>query len=474
MILNMENPFKINHICDQCGRSISKIHRRYRGELYCTACYYREFEPRPCPQCGNKARLHRKHPEAVCQTCENSSKPCIRCLKTGFKIGKQTELGPVCHACSVHFRKPKKCAYCGEFSKNLSRDTALGFEEQACTKCRRQKFETCSMCRRHRLTVKTPNGKPICTKCQELGEIDCPVCHELMPAGYGRKCETCSTRQRINNAIDQHCGNFTNPKTAVLYREYYLWLETQATLKTIASKLNHYRSFFIQLDNLPGIKLSYRVLLKHFGANGLRKFLLPVKFFSTKYELTVVATEKNEDSEQRQIKNLLHTNGIDSPSRKILDEFHAFLIDKTKSGTVNIRSVRLALTPAVHLLGSIGTENLPNQHDLIRYLRKKPGQRAAISGFVGFMKKRYNVEWSLPKKIKKAKTYERQEAENKLIKLLRNPKTTENYRQKLLKTKLWYFHGLKINPTLGKIEIKHTDQHDQYVEFSGNRYWLPN
>jgi hypothetical protein len=58
--------------------------------------------------------------------------------------------------------------------------------------------------------------------------------------------------------------------------------------------------------------------------------------------------------------------------------------------------------------------------------------------------------------------------------LLRKPIATDSYRQKLLKAKLWYFHGLKINPTSGKIELKLTDQQEQFVEFSGNRYWLPN
>lgn len=191
--------------CDQCGRAVEKFHRIYHGENYCTTCYYREFKPRQCSGCGQNARLHRKHSEALCQKCEIQGKPCIRCGKTEFSMGRRLPEGPICNVCSVHYREPKKCGYCGELSKYLSRDASLGFDDPACQKCRRKHFGTCAVCRRHRVL---DQGSKQCSKCNENSFISCENCHEPMPAGYGNSCETCALKHRLERLLSLTAKSF--------------------------------------------------------------------------------------------------------------------------------------------------------------------------------------------------------------------------------------------------------------------------
>jgi hypothetical protein len=469
----METLSKTKLICDQCGRSMAKVHRRYQGEMYCSTCYYREFKPANCPSCGQRARLHRKHPQAVCLKCEIAGKPCIRCDKTNFTIGKLTDNGPICNSCSVHFRPARNCAYCGETSKYLARDFKAGFEEPACPKCRRKDFNTCAVCRRHRETELAPNGQTICKKCLELGEIICPVCQGSMPAGYGHQCQTCSLERRLAKAVNKHCDKFSLPETAIIYREFSKWAVNRSGLLKTVSTLNWYHKFFLQLEPLILEPLTYPILLSNYGAEGLRRWMQPMGFLTEKFSLEINEDTKNDDSEYRRITKLLNKVPIGTQVRKLLNEYHEHLLNKVNSDKATIKSVRLALTPALGLLKSIREDDIPSQYHLSIYLSKKPGQRAAISGFVGFLKNQYQIDWELPKHVKKSKVYAKKEAEQNLIKLLRNPLTSEAYQQKLLRAQLRFFHGLNIKSKNGRLEVKVNKKNSKYVEFLGKKYWLP-
>ncbi len=46
--------------CDWCGKSPTKIHRRYHGEGYCVNCYKTWFILKTCSLCSEKSRLHKK------------------------------------------------------------------------------------------------------------------------------------------------------------------------------------------------------------------------------------------------------------------------------------------------------------------------------------------------------------------------------------------------------------------------------
>ncbi|MDP1666118.1 MAG: hypothetical protein Q8L79_13485 [Methylobacter sp.] len=352
----------------------------------------------------------------------------------------------------------------------MSRDKNLGFDEQACSKCRQKSFETCSVCRRYRQTTLTPDGHKICKKCSESGEIPCSVCHEPMPAGYGNQCETCSLKQRRDKTIYTNCKKFADAETGVLYLEFSSWLENRSGLKKTVSMLNRYLKFFIEIELLTQDSISYPILLAKYGADGLRRWMQPVSFLIEKFSLSVSEDEKLKDSERRRIVKIMNKLSADNQSKKWLDEYYGYLLERNKT---SIKSVRLAMTPVVDLLKTIDNGDLPIQRDLNVFLKKKPGQRAAISGFVGFLKNRHKVNWVLPKQASKSKIYAKQEAERKLVKLLRNPVATDVYQQKLLKAKLLYFHGLVLKSMTEKIEIKETDQKLKYVELSGKRYWLP-
>ena len=267
--------------CDECGREVSKLWRRHKGHGhgYCSTCYARVFKRRMCPRCGELARLPKNDPDVACHQCD-VDKPCARCGKASsdYTIGKVTPYGPVCNACAPYFKAPEPCEACGKASQRLTRVTRMGHDHRLCPRCAMADHGTCSACRRHRLLVMTSSGDALCKVCYEQGEIACPSCGHPMPAGRGDVCEPCYRTRTCRKRITIGQAGITTKALSEAIGEFGEWLiRTKGTHKA-ALKINHFFSFFLELDQAWSRIPSYSELLHHFGAEGVRRVRLPMRW----------------------------------------------------------------------------------------------------------------------------------------------------------------------------------------------------
>jgi hypothetical protein len=459
-------------VCDVCGHDVTKIWRRYKGNAYCSACYKREFKRAICPKCGMLSRLHKCNPDAVCIKCEHSGKPCIRCGKADYKIGKITEYGPVCNACSAYFREQKVCDGCGKPSQRLTHITRLGGDKLLCPACARSDHATCQACGRHRLLETLADGRKLCKKCLTLGETQCTNCGNMMPAGAGKICSSCYYSKLLLQRIEINCSAFVKQKVQEHFRFFAEWLVEEIGSKKTAITLNKYVKFFLEIEQTwEDMPQEYSILLKHFGPLRLRRCELPMRYLQSKGLATVDETAKQEEAERRRIAVIVGCKC------KILTEFHLYLNKRLESGTTSLRSVRLALSPAAKLMQLVrdsGREK-PIQKDLVTYLQKSPGQRAAISAFVGFLVYRYGLKMSLPITDGRAAKKKRQVLEAELSKLLKSDGKGILFQKKLLGTALAYFHGLPKNSISSQTlnELEKSSEGGFEVVIKGKAYWLP-
>ena len=197
--------------CDECGTCIEKAHRVHRALRYCTACYARVFKKRACPKCSNFVRLPNNDVTAICRQCEEN-KPCIRCGKVSYKVGKISQYGPVCNSCVPYYREQKVCGLCNKLSPRLSRVKRLNIDIQICQKCARHDYGTCHLCGRNRLLLTNSDGILVCKLCWGGEAVSCQFCGEKMPAGKGKQCDKCywanSLRSRIR--LDQSAFFFAD------------------------------------------------------------------------------------------------------------------------------------------------------------------------------------------------------------------------------------------------------------------------
>lgn len=462
--------------CDECGQHIVKVHRIYKKHRYCAICYARVFKRRICPKCGNFARLPDSDPAAICRKCEND-RPCIRCEKVSYAIGKITIYGPVCNACSPYFRKPEPCEICGVLSSKLTRLSRLGYDRRVCPKCARADYGTCQSCSRNRLLLETPDGRMLCKTCLEKGEVACPKCQEPMPAGYGSECQQCYWRRLLEKRLQADCAAFSLPWMARHFEAFSHWLMVWVGVHKAALTIHRYLPFFMEVErNWKGFP-EFTVLLTHFGAAKLRRVLLPMRWMEEAGLVVPDVAAKAADSERRRIAIILEQFAKGTKERTLLEGYYRVLMDNMNSCKMRLRSVRLALSPVAALLRKAGEiERIPpNQGVLDIYLAKIPGQRAAISGFVRYLREVHGVKITLPKaNPARAQRQRRKKLEAELLALMKEGGDNKESKRRWLSVALAYFHGL--NKHIG-LMVKDADivQVDDGLSVTWNNeiYWLP-
>lgn len=426
-------------LCDECGRTCAAWKRVYRGRGYCATCYAREFELRTCPSCRRQARLPRRESEALCRVCARQ-RSCARCGATDYEIGRFTIYGPVCNACARYFREKRPCAFCGTPSFHLSRVLRLGVEVQICPKCQRADHGTCALCRRNRKVQIDTLGRKVCRACRESGIVPCPKCGEPMPAGRGKQCEACYWGGLLERRATISCEAFQTADGRDLFQQFAVWLLSQVGPQKAAQHLNRYLDFFLQLSSLEGNPLDVGLLLEHFTTQGLRRNLLPMRFLEKTAGILISKKAKEDASECRRILDLLRRFPSGSLAARLLDGYREKLEEKVRLGTTTLRSVRLALSPASALLMLAAELRRmpPDQVVLDAFLKRAPGQRAAVSGFVYFLHERCVADVKLPKRS----PISRQDVEHTLATMVVDGINTDQERKRALALALTYFHGI--------------------------------
>lgn len=463
--------------CDECGKFVAKIWRVYQGHRYCSTCYARLFKRRICPSCGNFARLLKNKPDAVCRRCE-TNKPCVRCGKSDYEVGKITPYGPVCKVCLPYFQEPRACGLCGKWSTYLTRVKRLNIDIPVCPRCARQDHRTCQACHRYRLLAEAPDGRMLCKVCLEKGNVLCPKCDETMPAGYGWQCEGCYWKGLLEKRIEMDCAVFTSLQMATYFKAFGQWLGRKVGEQKAASTIHRYLSFFIEIEQQWKTIPKYDALLAHFGTLRLRRALLPMSWMEGSEFIVPNAIAREEDSNRRRIMVILDRFPMESQERTLLTGYHKLMIESLEAEKTTICSIRLALSPAAALLLKAREMKCipPNQKVLDAYLETTPGQRAALSGFVCYLRDTHGVRITLPKPNKeKAQQNRKKKLEAEMLMLMQEGGNSEEFNRRWLSVALAYFHGLpkKTGKVLRDEQVVVSENEGITVTWNEQIYWIP-
>jgi hypothetical protein len=462
--------------CDECGLEMTTAHRIYKDRRYCATCYARVFKRRMCPKCGNYARLPKNDANAICSKCE-IDKPCIRCGKTEYAVGKVTPYGPVCSSCAPYFREMRPCQICDKPSHRLTRVKRLGIDVPVCPKCARSDHGTCSACHRPRLLQEGPDGKLLCKACLEQGEIQCPACNKPMPAGRGRLCETCYWKEAFGKRLKINQESLSMPEIQKAFGEFGEWLLAEVGEHKAALTLHRYMPFFVEIEMRWGSIQGYASLLNHFGAEGLRRVRLPMHWLKDNKNVVPDVAAREADSDRRRIDAIVASIPKETPAAKALTTYQGKLMKRVNAGKSTLRSVRLALRPAASLLleASPDGEKMPDQTALDRYLLAVPGQIATITGFINYLNEKHGL--SLVPKVNELLVSEvrRKKLEVELMALVREGGEGEDFRRRWLSVALAYFHGLPRRVGSNPLSTKISAQEDGSfnVVWNNQVYWVP-
>lgn len=395
----------------------------------------------------------------------------------GFAVAKITPYGPVCPSCAPYFREPKPCERCGVLSSRLTKVTRLGNGLKVCETCARADHKTCVACRRHRLCEANAKGHMLCSTCRQVGDKPCVNCGLKMPAGRGSQCESCYWEGLAAKRLGLNAQGFSHTAIRQSFQRFGLWLIDDIGAHKAALKLQSYVEFFQAMDQRWGSIPDYESLLTQFGAEGLRRVRLPMRWMAVANLVSVEPAARQAYSERRTIEALLSTFEKGGVASNMLADFYQMLLLRKTQGKTSLRSIRLCLTPAVALLSDTVSRDVmpPTQEVLKGYLGKRPGQRAALSAFIGYLRRQYGLALELPKRPVKTPAQLRKQLALQIQTLLDAPTFGPRFQERWITLGLEYFHGLsqRIGAQISPNQIRMEADGGMTVLWAGNRYYLP-
>jgi hypothetical protein len=467
---------KVATDCDECGKRNIKIHRKEDGHRYCASCYARIFKTRACPKCHELKRLPITNTKAMCTACKKS-RPCVRCGALSYQIGLMTGYGPACNACSRYFRMKEPCQGCGRLSSELSKINRLGGQLRLCRACQRSDYGTCSRCRRHRLLI-TRDNENLCNHCADAGEIPCAICGQLMPGGRISRCDNCYWNESAVKKISINMHSFSSPRMSALFNDFGNWLILECGAKNAALSLHRYLAFFVDVERIWGRFPNYEILVNHFKAEGLRRVRRPMRWLSETKEMKVDCEVRENTSDEDRIVKALATFSADVIGAKAIIGYEQRLRSRFHEGKTSVKSIRLALTPALHLLQSADRAGnvLPDQQTLDRYLLETPGQKAAATGFINYLNEHFSL--ALKMKVNQAATDKlRRKKLGAILSriVVTNGLTLDNFDEWVVSA-LDYFHSVKIpSKAINNVRasVQRSGSSGITVVFNSMIYYLP-
>lgn len=463
-------------VCGVCERPMDKAQRVEAGVSYCSTCYARCFKRMLCGGCGMFKRLLASRDDARCQACL-ASMPCIRCRNVGRPMGKRTAQGPVCNSCYRYFVEPRDCEICLTPSRQLSVFRTADGDKKACPRCRRSDHHTCAFCSKHRPCLQTSEGRWQCRMCRDVGEVKCNSCSAPMAAGNGKRCQPCYWAARCQHKALQLVELLRGNRARQSFVAFAAWLPTQTSAQRSAMRLARHVEFFEMLDGAGDEAWTGEFLLARFGTATLRRYELPVKWLQFQHNVSLAAEDKAREADRRRVRKAVEQAPAGSVAQELLEAFALQLRLRHETGKLTERSMRLAFRPAVALLEEEDPRGArsPTQAGLERYLLAKPGQRAAISTFLGFLKANCDIELRLPPKIARNSAVARKALEKQIVALMAPPINADRVAKHWAPLALRYFHHLSAADakTVCADSTAQPRAGGTMLSFRGQEYWIP-
>lgn len=409
--------------------------------------------------------------------------PCLRCGKTEYAIAKTLENGTVCGSCITYFQTYDSCSECGDdMYQTSNRRLPDGTKRLLCNKCYTKYLPVCSSCgyRRKALSF-TLRKKPLCKFCAVEVTRKCTKCSQKFPAGQGRICQTCHYQQTLDKKVAFIAGSLTH--LSECFVGFSEWLLNRRELLFTATHIQNYQLYFYQIDELyeelqrmP----SYEELLNRFRQATGKKYLLIHLFLNDSNLIIIDKSITDKYANFNLMEKQLAVFEIDTMQYKIIQEYYTYLRNKLKEGQIQLRSVRLALTPAIKFLQYCQNfkDSKPSMYILEGYLWLYTGQRATITEFINFLAKQYSYDLEItkiPKTTLKRPNVSHQILKGRVVQLLQNPQIIQKKVQYFYAAIFGYFHWVYIPQN---VFITHNNFHfskngNFYIRMSGHIFYIP-
>lgn len=298
-----------------------------------------------------------------------------------------------------------------------------------------------------------------------------------MAAGRGKRCEACYWFARCEANGKQLIELLSSPIVRNAFQKYLQWAIGNVAHPQLVRALPRHILFFQRLDQLDEQDWTADLMLRTFGTAELRRFELPVQWMKMSGILTITPIEKSTSVEMDRSRALVDLAASGSPARKLLQDFYAQLDARVKAGKMQPKSMRLALRPAVSLLAQADPEwkRMPDQLAVENLLTATPGQRAALSTFLGFLRLRHGLLLTSTAIRSGRKTLRSAFLGEQLAALVKEQQRPPEFEARWINLALAYFHKLSLTHVKSLLKKGKVASKDDGYELTigPNVYWIP-
>lgn len=268
----------------------------------------------------------------------------------------------------------------------------------------------------------------------------------------------------------------SKPRSKGAFLEFAAWLfKDEKGIERRTRRLPEHAQFFVALDKLGDEQWTGEFLLSNFSTAVVRRYELPVKWLETRSGCTVSDEDKRDAADLRRVREAIGRLPVGTLANQVADEFASELIKRHSAGELSAKSARMAMRPAISLLEEEDAQGsrLPTQTALESYLGKVPGQRAAVSTFLGFLRANHDLELRLPPK--QSSSAARKALERQIAAMVQEQRPTAEADKRWVLLALRYFHQLSAADAKAiHAAASRADTADGVELRLGNSvYWMP-
>ncbi|MGP5550825.1 hypothetical protein ACTXNE_09070 [Psychrobacter namhaensis] len=295
-----------------------------------------------------------------------------------------------------------------------------------------------------------------------------------MPAGYGNRCWNCYWSQKLEHEVSLNTYLFTSKSIKHSYIEFVEWYKQKQSPNVAVLNHNKFIDFFTTCDRNWGLIPTYETLIHEFKPSGLWHYLTVLRWLIATNQTVVNETIKLQLAEQSYIEKALSVFEIVPDS---IETYHNSLMQKLAGDKTTIKSIRLALRPAIDIYSKyiIKSSETPSQEQIDGYLLEKKGQFSALYGFITFLNKEYtlSLKYERPSKKDIARAT-RKQLEKQIMELANKINPSKNDELLWYQLGLAYFHNIKVSlKILRNLSLKKGSKGLVALTLEEKEYWLP-
>ena len=394
----------MDKVCHGCGNSMAKAHAYHGEDPFCTRCYYREFKPVACADCGRNMRTWHGEEPGLCRTCRVKGRVCVKCGVPVPRSHFRTPEGEVaCKNCRRVVAPPKPCPRCGRLCRAVVREIKAGFTEPACERCRNATRVTCAGCRKHRAQAGTDSeGRPLCKTCLAGNDFVCPLCGQHGIRHSKDACLVCYHKRYSRERALEVAPMLARPWVRELFLEFIEALLADAATPIRAGlDIQRHFDFFKRLEVAAPtpMKLTAFSMWEEFGRHGLRLNERAYNFLADTGRVTPPSDSEVSELTEADNQRRLIARVTEPWHRDVLIQFQTHLLARRdvfrRKGWTGEderflpRSITTCMRAARRLLESLPQDvqsvTTLQQAHLDLFVSRQPGHKNALSGFVQYL-----------------------------------------------------------------------------------------